>query len=77
MVSLFAEHAPQSEISNQKWEEIMNGTCPECEAVVPVESGTELGEILVCPDCGVELEVASLDPVALSLAPREEEDWGE
>jgi alpha-aminoadipate carrier protein LysW len=55
----------------------MNGTCPECEAVVPLEGATELGEILVCPDCGVELEVTSLDPVALSLAPREEEDWGE
>lgn len=55
----------------------MNGTCPECEAVVPLEGGVELGEILVCPDCGVELEVTSLDPVALSLAPREEEDWGE
>jgi alpha-aminoadipate carrier protein LysW len=55
----------------------MNGTCPECEAVVSVESGTELGEILVCPDCGVELEVTSLAPVAFSLAPHEEEDWGE
>jgi alpha-aminoadipate carrier protein LysW len=55
----------------------MNGTCPECEAVVSLASGTELGEILVCPDCGVELEVTSLDPVVLSLAPREEEDWGE
>jgi alpha-aminoadipate carrier protein LysW len=55
----------------------MNGTCPECEGVVPVESGVELGEILVCPDCGVELEVTSLDPFTLALAPKEEEDWGE
>ncbi len=55
----------------------MKGQCPECEAEVPVESGTQLGEILVCPDCGVELEVTALDPLVLSLAPREEEDWGE
>ena len=55
----------------------MNGRCPECEAEVPVESGVQLGEILVCPDCGEELEVTALDPLALSLAPREEEDWGE
>ena len=55
----------------------MNSACPECEGVVPIESGTELGEILVCPDCGVELEVTSLDPVNLDLAPHEEEDWGE
>lgn len=55
----------------------MNGKCPECDADIVVEKGTELGEILVCPDCGVELEVKSLDPVQLDLAPREEEDWGE
>jgi alpha-aminoadipate carrier protein LysW len=37
----------------------------------------EVGEIVVCPDCGVELEVMSLDPVALEVAPEVEEDWGE
>jgi alpha-aminoadipate carrier protein LysW len=36
-----------------------------------------LGEILVCPDCGMELEVTSLEPIVLVLAPSEEEDWGE
>jgi len=55
----------------------MNGECPECAATVPVDEGVQLGEILVCPDCGVELEVTSLDPLTLALAPREEEDWGE
>jgi alpha-aminoadipate carrier protein LysW len=55
----------------------MKGQCPECEAEVPVESGTQLGEILVCPDCGMELEVLSLDPVQLGEAPHEQEDWGE
>lgn len=51
--------------------------CPECEAQVTLESGTELGEILVCPDCGVDLEVVSLNPAALEVAPMEQEDWGE
>ncbi len=37
----------------------------------------EEGEIVVCPDCGVELEVVSLDPLTLDLAPDVEEDWGE
>ncbi len=55
----------------------MNGTCPGCEAVITIESGTELGEILICPDCGMELEVLSLDPVQLGEAPHEQEDWGE
>jgi alpha-aminoadipate carrier protein LysW len=36
-----------------------------------------LSEIVVCPDCGVDLEVVSLDPPALAPAPMEAEDWGE
>lgn len=34
-------------------------------------------EIISCKDCGVELEVTSLAPLTLELAPEEEEDWGE
>jgi alpha-aminoadipate carrier protein LysW len=37
----------------------------------------EEGEIVVCPDCGVELEVRSVAPVIVELAPEVEEDWGE
>jgi alpha-aminoadipate carrier protein LysW len=51
--------------------------CPECEAKLELEAGTEVGEIIVCSDCGVELEVTALEPAAVQLAPREEEDWGE
>ena len=51
--------------------------CPECEAQIKLEPGTEVGEILVCSDCGVDLEVISLEPPKVQLAPREEEDWGE
>jgi alpha-aminoadipate carrier protein LysW len=35
------------------------------------------GEIVSCPDCGVELEVTRLAPIQLALAPEEAEDWGE
>jgi alpha-aminoadipate carrier protein LysW len=52
-------------------------TCPECEADIYIPDGTLEGEIIQCPDCGVELEVVSLDPPMLDLAPEEEEDWGE
>jgi len=51
--------------------------CPECEAEVALNAGTEVGEIIVCPDCGVDLEVTSVDPAAVQLAPMEQEDWGE
>lgn len=56
---------------------MFNVTCPECAAEFDLEAGTEAGEIIVCPDCGVDLEVTSLEPATLELAPMEEEDWGE
>lgn len=52
-------------------------TCVECAGTVEVDAGVMLGEILQCPDCGVELEVISLDPLTVEVAPEVEEDWGE
>ena len=51
--------------------------CPECGALVTLPGDVLAGEILSCPECGVELEVTSLDPPTLAPAPEEEEDWGE
>lgn len=51
-------------------------SCPECEASIELQN-VMVGEIVVCPDCGVDLEVTSLEPLELELAPMEEEDWGE
>ena len=50
--------------------------CIECGADLELED-VVVGEIVQCPECGVELEVLSLGPVELGLAPAEEEDWGE
>lgn len=52
-------------------------SCPECAAEITLGTDTVVGEILVCPDCGADLEVVSLDPPDLELAPMEQEDWGE
>ena len=54
-----------------------SGTCPECEGEVSLDSDVMKGEIAQCGDCGVELEVVSLEPLKLEQAPEEEEDWGE
>ena len=55
----------------------MFAICPECEAEIPLD-GVVVGEIIVCPDCGVDLEVLTLQPAAsVALAPMESEDWGE
>lgn len=56
--------------------EKMFAQCPECDAELELED-VILGEIVVCSDCGVDLEVVDLEPLVLELAPMEEEDWGE
>jgi alpha-aminoadipate carrier protein LysW len=50
--------------------------CPECDAAIELTDPVQ-GEIVVCPDCGVDLEVIELEPLTLEVAPMEEEDWGE
>ena len=51
--------------------------CPECDAEITLDANAEVGEIIVCPDCGVDLEVTLLSPAQVELAPMEQEDWGE
>src|SRR5262245_59862758 len=51
--------------------------CSECGAVIETDLDFEEGEIIVCEECGAELEVISEDPLEFALAPEEEEDWGE
>lgn len=50
--------------------------CPDCSAELELNE-LELGELIVCDDCGSEIEVVGLEPLVLELAPEEEEDWGE
>lgn len=56
---------------------MMTATCVVCEAKVPVPQDCCEGELLICPDCGTELEVVSLDPITVEEAPQVQEDWGE
>lgn len=51
--------------------------CPECGATIDVDYDVVEGEIVMCDECGAELEVVSADPLEFDLAPEEEEDWGE
>ncbi|MGE0452350.1 MAG: lysine biosynthesis protein LysW [Vicinamibacteria bacterium] len=49
--------------------------CPQCEAEVEIdEFDVDKGEIISCPECGVDLAVVGLDPLELDLAP-EDEEW--
>jgi len=52
------------------------GVCPDCRAEVEIdEFDVDKGEIISCPECGVELEVVGLNPLALTLAAPEEDEW--
>jgi alpha-aminoadipate carrier protein LysW len=51
--------------------------CFECAADLDLAPDVEEGEIVVCPDCGAEWEIVSLDPIVIEQAPEVEEDWGE
>ena len=50
--------------------------CVDCGFEIGLQQPVQ-GEIVNCPDCGVELEVVRLSPLALDHAPEEAEDWGE
>ena len=54
--------------------------CPACEAEIELdEFDVGKGEIISCPECGVELEVLSLWPLELDHAPLDEDEgaWEE
>jgi lysine biosynthesis protein LysW len=52
--------------------------CPECAAAIDLdEDEVEEGEIMTCPECEVELEVVSKQPVQLNSLSDEDEDLDE
>ncbi len=51
--------------------------CLECDAPLAIAEDIVIGEVVPCGECGVEMEVASLEPMQLEMAPEIEEDWGE
>jgi alpha-aminoadipate carrier protein LysW len=49
--------------------------CPECEAAIDLEQDEmEEGQVVDCPECGVELEVISIDPLELNAVTEDEEE---
>ena len=51
--------------------------CPVCAGDVEIAGDALAGELLICDDCGTELEILTLNPVGLAEAPAAEEDWGQ
>jgi len=55
----------------------MNGQ--ECDATLNIPDDASVGEIVSCPDCGADFEIASKDGSNFVLKQAESvgEDWGE
>jgi alpha-aminoadipate carrier protein LysW len=52
-------------------------TCPECDGSIALTEPPRANEIIECGECSSELEILTVDPVKVALAPEIEEDWGE
>ena len=52
----------------------MAKVCPECDNFLDIdEDEVDAGEILTCDECGMELEIVSVDPI--EIAPVEIEGY--
>ncbi|MCP8311312.1 MAG: lysine biosynthesis protein LysW [Candidatus Methylarchaceae archaeon HK01B] len=57
----------------------MKTKCLECDGDIELPEDAIVGEIVTCPDCGLDYEVSKVTPKGVSLKKAEEigEDWGE
>jgi len=53
--------------------------CPSCYFEFELNEDAIEGEIIVCPDCGVDLELVKIEGENAKVveAEKTEEDWGE
>jgi alpha-aminoadipate/glutamate carrier protein LysW len=51
------------------------GVCPDCQAQIEIdEFDVDKGEVISCPECGVELQVLNVAPLEFDVA-TDDEDW--
>ena len=53
------------------------GECPVCAAEIELADDAMAGELLVCDDCGAELELINTDPVEPADGASASSDWGQ
>jgi alpha-aminoadipate carrier protein LysW len=53
--------------------------CPKCDAEIKIPDDASIGEIVSCPDCGEDFEIAFKNDNICELKNAEKvgEDWGE
>lgn len=51
--------------------------CPECNAALNIPQDAVQGEIIDCPECGIEVEIVNPSNGEVRVAEATQEDWGE
>ncbi len=53
--------------------------CSECDAKINIPDDAAVGELVSCPECGADFEIAKKNGPSVELKPAESvgEDWGE
>jgi len=66
-------------ITYEEMDRMATAKCPDCEADIAIADDAMAGEILSCPDCGLDLEVKAVEAqeIRLQKLTIEKEDWGE
>lgn len=54
---------------------IMSALCVECDAELNIGGRVRIGQRIVCPSCGVQLEVISARPLEVDVAYDDGEEW--
>jgi lysine biosynthesis protein LysW len=53
----------------------MSALCVECDAELNIGGRVRIGQRIVCPSCGVQLEVISARPLEVDIAYDDGEEW--
>ena len=53
----------------------MSALCVECDAELNIGGRVRIGQRIVCPNCGVQLEVISTRPLEVDIAYDDGEEW--
>jgi alpha-aminoadipate carrier protein LysW len=53
----------------------MAALCVECDAELNVSDRARIGQRIVCPNCGIQLEVISVRPLEVDVAYDDGEEW--
>jgi lysine biosynthesis protein LysW len=53
----------------------VKATCPNCGEKTSIGERPKTGQVVVCNNCGIELEIVSLDPLILDWVYDPEDIW--